>query len=304
MPDLVARFALAMRRDVRIVSGIRGMESQRPAWTFRADGLTSRAVALYIANSEVAAAGHVARGLLPQDRVVVVPNGIDADSFAARAHSSDRARLRREWGVADGTLLAAVVGHVSEAKGHGDIVAALARTEMVDRDIRFVFCGSDVSRGGISRIIRRTGLADRVLELGRRDDVAAILAASDLCVLASHHEGMPNAIMEAMAMELPVVATCVGGVPELVEEGTTGLLVPVAEPAALAAALAKIHDHGELAETLGKAGAKRIRESYGLDLMARRTAAAYLALGAGMTGRSVAALVSEASSDWAGWRTD
>ncbi len=115
--------------------------------------------------------------------------------------------------------------------------------------------------------------------LGERDDVPALLGAADLFVLSSVSEGMPISILEAMASRLPVVATDVGGVRELVADGQTGLVVPHSRPDRLAAALGRLADDEALRQAMGSAGLERARAEFSGDTMAARTADLFARLG-------------------------
>jgi glycosyltransferase involved in cell wall biosynthesis len=118
--------------------------------------------------------------------------------------------------------------------------------------------------------IAALGLGERVLLAGQRRDIAELLAAADLFVLPSVLEGLPLALLEAMAAGTPVVATAVGGVPRVVEDGVTGRLVPAGDAGALAEAMVLTLTQPDLARRLALAGQTRVRETYGADAWARR----------------------------------
>ena len=130
-------------------------------------------------------------------------------------------------------------------------------------------------RSSIKRSIYSLGLSNRVFLLGERNDVPSILASSDVFVLPSNWEGLPYTVIEAMMAGLPVVATSVGGVPELVEDGVTGFLVPRSDPEALAEALQRLIDDPELRERMGKAGRQKAMCEFTLDRMLRETEKVY-----------------------------
>jgi glycosyltransferase involved in cell wall biosynthesis len=121
----------------------------------------------------------------------------------------------------------------------------------------------------------RLGLQGRVVFTGMRSDVPSVLSAATVSVLPSLSEGLPNAILESMAAGLPVVATRVGGTPEAVQDGVTGLLVPPRDPAALVAALRAVIEDRELAARLGQAAKRRVTEWFSLERMVRRTEQLY-----------------------------
>jgi glycosyltransferase involved in cell wall biosynthesis len=148
------------------------------------------------------------------------------------------------------------------------LVDALSRPEAAAFDLRVV--GDGPGRAALAERVRTLGLEGRVELLGERGDVGEQLAAADGFVLPTRWEGLPYSILEAMAAGLPVVASRVGGIPEEVEDGVTGLLVPRDDSAALAAALAALGADGEQARALGRAGHERARRAFSRETMVER----------------------------------
>ena len=168
------------------------------------------------------------------DSVSVVRHGIDVERV--RAHAPDRADVRAELAVADDEALVVTVANLRANKGYPYLLAA-ARTALDDGCcIRFVAAGQGPLEAELRALHDRLDLADGFRLLGYVPDAARLTAGADLFVLASVHEGLPVAVMEALALGVPVVATDVGGLPELVEPDVSGLLVPPRDAAALAAA--------------------------------------------------------------------
>ena len=195
----------------------------------------------------------------------VVPNGVALPEPAPDA----RARLRRELGLAEDEPVFLVVGRLNAQKNHAGLVEAL-----VDCPGTLLVAGDGELREELERQVEAAGLRERVRLLGVRSDISEVYTASDVLVLSSHYEGNPLVVMEAMACGLPVIATAVGCVPELVTEGT-GWLVPPGEPAALSAAMRRaVGDLGE-ARGRGAAGARRARERFSAGAMAREYARLY-----------------------------
>jgi glycosyltransferase involved in cell wall biosynthesis len=157
-------------------------------------------------------------------------------------------------------------------------VHALARVGSVDVS----FAGDDLEGGGsyrreLEQLAARVGVSDRVTFLGRRDDVGQLLDMSHALVLPSVLEGLPIVVLEAMAHARAVIATAVGGTPEVVEDGETGLLVGWEDEAALAAALERLRDDRGLAMRLGREGRTRVEREFTLERMVERTLAVYAA---------------------------
>ncbi len=161
-----------------------------------------------------------------------------------------------------------MVGRLQAPKDALTLVRALA--ELPRGAYEAVIVGDGPDRPALEGEVRRLGLASVVRLAGERNDVAQLLAASDVFVLSSRSEGLPLSILEAMAAGLPVVATNVGGVPELVLEGETGLLVPPGDPHSLAGALERLLDDSELRGRMGAAGRIRVEERF--DLVSTRQA--------------------------------
>lgn len=160
------------------------------------------------------------------------------------------------------------VGRLQAPKDTLTFVRALAALK--ERPLEAVIVGEGPDRPALESEIRRLGLASAVELAGARDDVAKILAASDLFVLSSRSEGLPLSILEAMAAALPVIASSVGGIPEIVVEGETGFLVPPGDPQSLAGAIESLLDDSDLRRRLGAAGRDRVAQRF--DLVSARQA--------------------------------
>lgn len=206
-------------------------------------------------------------------KVINIPNGIDAAPFIRAA--GDRLSFRHEIGAPRWALVATVVASL-DSKGHDELLEAVAAVAREGFDLRLAVVGE--GHWGEPLITKRAeelGIANRVHVLGFRDDVPRVLAGSDLFVLPTPSEGLSIAIMEAMAAGLPVVATAVGGNPELVEPGITGLLVPAGDAGALAAALREIAGDPGRRREMGRAARSRVVLDYTAEKMADRYAALY-----------------------------
>jgi glycosyltransferase involved in cell wall biosynthesis len=192
---------------------------------------------------------------VPAGKLVVIPNFIDAESrpvITEEARIAARARL----GLAPGALVLGSVGEVNFKKRQSDLVMAVGRMKA---QAELVVVGGTAGDAEERRFVRAMPLLGRRLHrLGARADVDQLLPAFDAFVLASRAEEMPIAVMEAMAAGLPVVATDVGGLPDLVQDGVTGLLAPKARPAALAERLDRLAAAPELRRRMGAAGRERI----------------------------------------------
>ena len=207
-------------------------------------------------------------------RVKVVHNGIDFDGIAG----GDGAAWRRRLGVGRRPVIG-MLAQLVEVKRPEDFVRAAALVRRRHPQAAFVLAGADIGAGDILRRlreqVRRAGLEADFHFLGFCDDVAGILAMCDVVALTSRNEAFGRVLVEAMAAGRPVVATAVGGVPEVVVEGETGYLVECGDTAALAAALGGLLDDPEAAARMGAAGQARARNEFSLEAHVGRIEALY-----------------------------
>ena len=228
-----------------------------------AERLTSPLADRILCVSQAIARDLVERYHIEAARTVVVHNGIDAWAFRpARA----RVAVRAELGIADGCRVIVMAGRMTAQKGWDVLLEAAARLAPVRDDLAWVLVGDGPLRTALARRAADLGLAVRFT--GARSDIADVLGCADVVVLASRSEGLPFTLLEAMALGKPVVATRVGGVPEVVEDGRSGRLVPRDDPAALAGAVAGIVDAPEAA-AMGARGRTRVETAFTLDGMVR-----------------------------------
>ncbi|MDZ7289951.1 MAG: GT4 family glycosyltransferase PelF [candidate division KSB1 bacterium] len=211
----------------------------------------------------------------PQARIRVIANGVDLGRFEVSPNGVDyKARL----GLPSEALVIGAVGRLVPVKAYPILLKA---SKLVFREIPNAYLmvvGEGPLYEELKKMANDYDMADHVRFLGGRKDVPEILRALDVFVLASESEGMSNTILEAMASGLPVVATAVGGNPELVVHGETGLLVPPNHPNAMAAAILKLLRDPEQRQQMGRLGHQRIVEKFSLEAMVRNYAKIYIEL--------------------------
>ena len=166
-------------------------------------------------------------------------------------------------------LIVGVVGRLEPEKGHPTLIDAWPRVLRTVPDAYLLIVGEGSRREALEHQVAELGIGSRVIFTGRRDDVPAVTAALDVAVLPSYREAQGLTILEAMALSRPVVASNVGGIPEMVEDGLTGLLVPPHDPEALAAAITRLLVDHSLADMLARAGHDLVHERFCLELMVR-----------------------------------
>jgi glycosyltransferase involved in cell wall biosynthesis len=264
--NLAARLAAPWAGSPWVVGGIRVAEHQKK-WHLALDRLTAplSTGSVCVSQGVLRFSRDVAR--LDRARLTVIPNGIDPAPF-------DRAaRLPRSAiGVPDDAHLALFVGRIDLQKGLPDLLHAAEHVIALRPDWHLALAGDGPTSGWLVRqIAERSPLRDKVHWLGRRDDVPSLLQSADLLVHPSLWEGMPNAVLEAMAARRPVVGTAVEGTEDLVVPGRTGWLVPAGDVAALSRALIEAADSPERCQRFGEAGRIRVQADFSVET----TVAAY-----------------------------
>jgi glycosyltransferase involved in cell wall biosynthesis len=216
-------------------------------------------------------------------KLALIHNGIELPS---PVFTGTRQRVRDMLRIPDEALVISVIANLIAYKGHRDLIAALALIKErlaatgSPRSWRLLVIGRDDGIGGeLKAQAQASGIADHVAWLGERNDVEDLLAASDIFVLPSHQEGFSNALLEAMAARLPVVATSVGGNRDAVVENETGLLVPARDPDALAPAILTLAGDADLRRRFGEAGRRRVEQLFSLQACVDRYERLYRALG-------------------------
>ncbi|MFT4084119.1 MAG: glycosyltransferase [Nocardioides sp.] len=228
---VIGRCAALLARTGPVVSSMRNERLETPARR-RIYRLTGRIDAVTVTNSRRAAQVLQHEGTVRHDRLRVIPNGIDLTELDRPWHTD----LRAELGLAPDSFLFLGVGRLAPQKAWPVLLDAVSRYAGPQAHVAIA---GDGDRAGLQARIEADGLADRVSLLGLRDDVPGLLRDADALVLCSRYEGLPNVVLEAMALGRPVVATRVGGCPELVTP-QTGLLVDPGDPAGLAEAMTRL----------------------------------------------------------------
>lgn len=228
---------------------------------------------LYLAISTGVQDVLVQGGVAPT-RIALVRSGIDLERHGQRR---DTTTLRHELGIGDDTLVIGNVAALAPHKAQEDFVRAARVVADALPTARFFIVGEGAERPRLEALVRELGLADRLLLTGFRDDALEILSLFDCFVLSSSLEGLCTSIMDAQVLGVPVVATRTGGVPDLVQDGDTGLLVPPRQPTALAAAILRLLRDSALRERV-VAAARARAATYGYEHMVRGTLTAYTRL--------------------------
>jgi glycosyltransferase involved in cell wall biosynthesis len=217
----------------------------------------------------------------PAGKIQVIQNGI---ALSRAATGRPAGKLRRELGLAADTPLVAVLSRLNPMKGIEYFLEAAVTIGSRFPAVRFLIIGGANYNGGgsykmqIEKHAKDLGLESHVIFTGFRTDVHEILPEIDITVLPSLSEGLSNALLESMAAGVPTIATRVGGTPEAVEDGVTGLLVPPRDPGSLAQAMALLLENPELARRFGEAGRRRVIALFSIEKMVHQTESLYLKL--------------------------
>lgn len=228
--------------------------------------------------SQVSSAGlsrYVREHVVPADKIRFIPNGVSLSRFSLR--HDERCRLRCALGVDDAFVWLSV-GRFENPKDQLTLIKAFSLVKNCRKAV-LLLVGDGSQRGWSEDCVRDLGLEHRVMFLGIRNDVSELMSASDAFVLSSRWEGMPLVLLEAAAVGLPVVASDVGGVPEVVVNGVSGFLVPPSQPEALSIEMSKLMSmsSNEL-EIMGQAGSQYVGNCFSLDSVTSQWEDLYLEL--------------------------
>lgn len=250
----------------RIVCCLRGLDTWRKWYHILVDRATQGAVAAFIGNSKVVCEVRRERERTPWGRLYCIPNGIDCAYYAPRKTRLNRAALGLPGGV-----LCTTVANFRRQKGHAFLLDVLAEDTACLRLAHYLWIGGDgpckvdVQRR-VSELVDRKQIAVH----GVRGDIRDVVGASDVFILPSREEGMPRALMEAMALGVPVLATAVGGTSEVVRDGVDGFLVPYGDKATMAQRLRRLLGDADLRRRMGRNGRARILSAFDFSTIGSR----------------------------------
>ena len=246
----------------------------------RLHSVTLRHVARVIAVSNAVAQQLRAHRSIPAEAITVIPNGIDIERFKLVSPTVQRNAVRRQWKIPEDGLLVGTVGELTPLKGHEVFLRAASIILRSLPKTRFLIAGVDVSkkeehRAALNGLIAQLNLARSVEVVGWIEDLASFYSALDVFVSASHTESFGLVIAEAMASAIPVVATETAGASEIITNGETGLLVPIADAQALATTVIDLLKDEEKRSRFAIAGRQRIQERFSLERMVDDTESVY-----------------------------
>lgn len=239
------------------------------------NNITARLCCKLVAVSRDAAQECINDEKIPSVKVLTILNGVDTDQYF---QSKDRVESKRLLGFGEGTLVVGIVARLAQVKDHATLFKACRILFESDLNFKLMVVGDGPLRGNLEELADTLGICSRVIFTGMREDIAELMQAMDVFVLSSISEGISLTLLEAMACCLPVVATHVGGNPEVVEDGVTGFLVPAQQPELLADKLRILITESELRLKMGVAGRQRIVNFFSLSTTAAKYSDMYFTL--------------------------
>ena len=261
--------ALWARVPVRVVTQQNAYDDPRlrlPSWQIWANRLLVPTTHRFIAVSQAAREYLHRVEWVPEGKITVIPNAV---TLPDPPHPDRVQELRRVWLAGREGPLIGTVARLQPQKGLDVFLRAVRLLRETLPDVRAVIVGEGPLRADLEALAEQLGIADRVVFPGTRRDIPTVLAALDVFVLPSRFEGLSLALLEAMAMARPVVATAVSGTVEVIRDGETGLLVPPEAPDALAARIREMWTHPEQARRMGENARRLIVERYTIQAVAR-----------------------------------
>lgn len=234
---------------------------------------TNRNLDLYITVSEKDRQSLLKSGL-PEDAVELIYNAVDVNTSAI---PGDGTWLRQKFSLPPDSIICTAVGRLVPVKGYDILIAAMQKIAAQVPQLVCLIVGEGQAKEELSAQIRAAGLEARVRLMGyyARPDAMSILKSSDIFVMPSRYEGTPIALLEAAALARPILASCTGGIPELVTHEEHALLVPTGDPDSLAQGLARLAQDRDYAQTLGQKAQQRVRQSFSLEAQVNATWNAY-----------------------------
>jgi glycosyltransferase involved in cell wall biosynthesis len=240
-------------------------QEQRARWRYH---LTLAALK-YLCNrsigvSESTRQHHLRDGKIPDDKIITLYNGIDLSAYK-EPKAESRLEKRKELGLAPDSVVAVTVAVLREPKGIQFMLQAMAQLRETNPNLQYLVVGDGEHGPVLKEMARHLGLENRVVFAGQRKDIPEILPVCDFFVLPTLTEALPTVLMEAMAAQKAIIASNVGGIPEMIQDGLNGRLLPPGDVRALAAACAQLADDSALRNAWGTAGQAICREKFNIE---------------------------------------
>ncbi|MCD0459859.1 glycosyltransferase [Roseiconus lacunae] len=265
--NLVGRVTAKLACDASIISGQVSTDDWRKWYHVSLDRMTSPCVDRYMTNADAVSRAFARREKIPDEKLVTIYNGIDVNRYCCDGGA--RTAAREALNLTGNDVIFMMIANVRPAKNHAMLLDAVARLRSITSGFKVVLVGKDFT-GSFEDEIRSRNLDDSVQYVGYQSDAGRLWPAADVAVLTSRWEGFPFSLLEAMASGLPVIATDVGGVSELIADQKSGFVVPPDAPDSLCESMRLLVESPDKRSLMGRRGRERAKTEFGLSTMLDR----------------------------------
>jgi len=209
---------------------------------------------------------------IAKGKICLIENGVNLEMFTTNSSSQ---AIKESLGIKKEVLVVGAVGSLTREKGHLYLLTAVPKVAQRFPEVIFLLVGDGRERSNLERMVFKLGIEDKVIFAGMRRDIPEILSILDVFVLPSLNEGLPIALLEAQAARVPVVATRVGAIPDVVKDGVTGILIPAEDPEAITRAIVRVLSDRKSACNMAQKGFERVCDNFSSEKMADKYIALY-----------------------------
>lgn len=268
--NIIARIAAFLSGVPVVISSVRVMGGEK-RYCHIIERVTSFMTDHYVTVSDQVKAHSIQKARIAEKKISTIYNGVSLQ----RAPVFDMTEFMRDFGLKTDDRILMTAGRLHRQKCYDHLIQAMPMVQAAFPTVKLLILGEGEEENNLKKLVNSLELKEKIIFMGLRPDVDRMLQCSELFVLPSRWEGLPNALMEAMAAGKPVVATAVGGVPELVADGVTGVLVPPEDFRALADAIKGLLSDEKRALAMGAAGRERVQQCFSIDAMVAKTEVLY-----------------------------
>ncbi|MEW6169948.1 MAG: glycosyltransferase [Candidatus Omnitrophota bacterium] len=273
--DCLGRVAAIFGGVPIIISTVQNVDIWKKFWHKIIDKMLANRTTKFIAVSKAVKEFLINTEKIPEEKIEIIPNAIDAESL--RVNELAGLRVREDLGIKNEEIVLTVIGRLVEQKGHKYLFEALSMLDGRYR-VKLLVVGDGPLRESLQFKVNSLQLENKIQFLGQRRDMAEIFNASDGVILPSLYEGLPVSILEAMAVGKPVIATDVGGTCELVKDGETGFLAQAKNSKSLASNIEKLLTSPDKGKKMGERGKELVNNAFSIQAIVKKTADLYLSL--------------------------
>ncbi len=273
--DVVGRIAAILAGVPVIISTVQNVDVWKRWHHIIIDKILASRTDMFIAVSEAVRDYCNKRIGIPLKKIVVIPNAVEVERFQSNGHNE---YLYNELNLNENDFILSCIARLTEQKGQRYLLQSISRLRSKFPNLRVIFAGEGEDKEILEKMAQELGVIDNVRFLGQRQDIPEILHLSDGVVLPSLYEGLPVCVVEAMAVGKPVIATAVGGTPEIVYDKETGFLIPPADVYALEKAIEELISLPDRGESIGRKAKEMVMERFSIDVVSRETESLFISL--------------------------